>query len=86
MSCCPHGAPTFSERHRLRVRYQGGRSLLVKGPVTKTEYRFSGMDRVQLVDPRDAIGIIRSSLFRLEGVVELTPAETDSRDADRLNA
>jgi hypothetical protein len=83
VSCCPGGAPTFSERHRLRVRYQGGRSLVVKGPVTKAEYRFSGMDRVQLIDPRDAIGIIRSSLFRIEGVVELTPEPDPARQGRR---
>ena len=78
MSCFPHGTTTFNERHRLRVRYQGGRSILVKGPVTKAEYRFSGMDRIQLVDPRDAVGIIRSALFRVEGVVELKTSEADA--------
>lgn len=61
----------MTERHRMRVRYSGGRPVVVKGPVTGLEYRFSGIDRVQLVDPRDAITIVRSPLFRVEGVVEI---------------
>jgi hypothetical protein len=55
----------------MRVRYGGGRSVAVKGPVTDTEYRFSGIDRVQLIDPRDAVTIVRNPLFRVEGVVEI---------------
>jgi hypothetical protein len=72
MSCCGQSrtAP-MSERHRMRVRYGGGRPLLVKGPVTGSEYRFSGTARVQLVDPRDAVALLRHPCFRLEGVVEL---------------
>jgi hypothetical protein len=55
----------------MKVRYGGGRSVLVKGSVTGAEYRFSGTERLQLVDPRDAIGITRNPLFRIEGLVEL---------------
>lgn len=61
----------MTERHRLRVRYTGGRPLLIKGPATGTAYRFSGLDREQLVDPRDAMSIVRNRLFRIEGVVEV---------------
>ena len=61
----------MTERHRMRVRYAGGRPLLIKGPATGTSYRFSGLDRVQLVDPRDAVSIVRNRLFRIEGVVEV---------------
>jgi hypothetical protein len=58
----------------MKVRYGGGRPVLVKGPVTGAEYRFSGSDRLQLVDPRDAVGIARNSLFRIEGIVEIAAA------------
>lgn len=72
MSCCGRTmtAP-LSERHRMRVRYLGGRPVDVKGPVTGSHYRFSGLDRNQLVDPRDATAIARNKLFRIEGIVEL---------------
>jgi hypothetical protein len=73
MGCCPqsHNTVPLNERHRMRVRYSGGRPVVVKGPVTGTSYQFSGMDRVQLVDPRDAIAIVRNPLFLIKGIVEL---------------
>lgn len=55
----------------MRVRYNGGRPVVVKGPVTGTSYQFSGIDRLQLVDPRDAIMIVRNPVFRIEGIVEV---------------
>ncbi len=72
MSCCgqTRTAP-MTDRHRMRVRYLGGRPVVVRGPVTGGEYRFSGLDRLQLVDPRDAVSIVRDRLFRVDGVVEL---------------
>lgn len=72
MSCCGQN-PTapLTERHRVRVRYGGGRPVVVKGPVTGATYGFSGASRVQLVDPRDAMAICRNPLFRAEGLVEL---------------
>ena len=72
MGCCAQSrtAP-LNERHRMRVRYNGGRPVVVKGLVTGTSYQFSGIDRVQLVDPRDAVTIVRNPLFRIEGIVEL---------------
>lgn len=73
MSCCPQATAALTERHRMQVRYSGGRSVRVRGPVTGAEYRFSGVERLQLVDPRDAIAIVRSPLFRIDGLVELPP-------------
>ena len=72
MSCCGQ-SPTapLTERHRVRVRYGGGRPVVVKGPATGASYAFSGASRVQLVDPRDAVTIVRNTMFRAEGVVEL---------------
>ena len=58
----------------MRVRYGGGRQVVVRGPVTGIDYSFSGIERVQLVDPRDAIALARNPLFRIEGVVELAGA------------
>ena len=56
----------------MRLRYGGGRPIVIKGPVTGSSYQFSGIERVQLVDPRDAVAIARNRLFRVEGVVELS--------------
>ncbi len=75
MSCCPQTAATLTARQRLRVRYGGGRPIVIRGPVTTNEYRFSGLQRVQLVDPRDAVAIARSPVFRIEAVVELAATE-----------
>ena len=77
MSCCPQGTAQMTERHRMRVRYSGGRPVLVRGPVTGSDYRFSGVERLQLVDPRDAVAIARNPSFRIEGVVEMSPAEAE---------
>lgn len=73
MSCCgqKRRAP-LTERHRLKVRYCGGRPIIIKGPVTGSSYSFSGTERLQLVDPRDAVAIVRNRLFRMEGVVEVS--------------
>jgi hypothetical protein len=58
-------------RHRIRIRYEGGRTIVVKGPFTGREYRFSGTDRVLLVDPRDAVGMAKPGILSVAGVVEL---------------
>ncbi len=76
MSCCgeTRRAP-LNPRHRIRVSYAGGRPIEVVGPVTKTKYFFSGLSRIRLVDPRDAVMIARDRNFRIEGVVELAAGE-----------
>lgn len=55
----------------MRVRYLGGRTLEVTGQATGTVYKFSGLERTKLVDPRDAVSLARSKAFRIEGVVEV---------------
>jgi hypothetical protein len=55
----------------MRVSYRGGRPVEVKGPVTGTAYYFSGKERRQLVDPRDAVALLRNRLFRMEGIAEV---------------
>lgn len=74
MSCCPSARPTapMTSRHRMRVRYLGGRPVEIIGPSTGTRYNFSGMAREQLVDPRDAAAIVRSKTFRTMGVVDIS--------------
>jgi hypothetical protein len=87
MNCCHQVRAALTEHHRMRVRYSGGRPVLVKGPVTGNDYRFSGVDRLQIVDPRDAIALVRNPLFRIEGVIELPVAEVASlRDGGDRNA
>jgi hypothetical protein len=34
---------------------------------------FSGLSRVQLVDPRDAVSMTKSAMFRVEGLIEVAP-------------
>jgi hypothetical protein len=53
----------------LQLEYQGGRTVTVTGPVTGKSYVFSGLKRMEKVDPRDAPGILRDTRFRLKGVV-----------------
>jgi hypothetical protein len=72
MGCCS-GTQTapMTERHRMKVHYAGGRPIVVTGPFSKSQYRFSGMERDQLVDPRDAVMIVKNPLFRIVEVEEL---------------
>jgi hypothetical protein len=51
--------------------------VVVKGPVTGASYAFSGAARVQLLDPRDAVAVVRDPMFRAEGVVETEAAPSD---------
>lgn len=74
MSCCGQSrtAP-LTPRHRMKVRYSGGRPIKVWGPVTGATYSFSGQARTQLLDPRDAVIVARGGKFSIEGIVELPP-------------
>ena len=70
-SCCgPASTKPLTERHRIRVRYLGGRPVQVVGPATKLQYAFSGRDREKLIDPRDAYRLVSSGGFQPLGVVE----------------
>ena len=76
MSCCGQSSAgsltirkqDIDEGLRLDVEYWGGRRIEVEGPVTHQVYTFSGLSRRGLIDPRDAPGILRNSLFRLIGL------------------
>ena len=78
MSCCPGAKAPLTSRHRMKIRYGGGQPIVVKGPASGAEYHFSGLDRVRLVEPRDAVQIVRNPLFRVEGVVEVPITEVSS--------
>jgi hypothetical protein len=71
MSCCGTSQAPMTDRHRIKVRYLGGRPIEITGPATGTVYRFSGKAPLQLVDPRDAVQMSRSRGFRVEGMVKL---------------
>jgi len=76
MACCGEsgaGRLTITQQEideglALRIEYSGGRTMTVSGPMTGKQYVFSGLDRIQDVDPRDAPGILRERLFRLKGI------------------
>jgi hypothetical protein len=53
---------------RLEIEYTGGRTVQVRGSITGSEYVFSGLQRLQKVDPRDAMAILKNQLFRLKGI------------------
>ena len=76
MACCGESSPgrlmitqkDIDEGLALQVEYSGGRTVTVSGPATGKQYVFSGLQRVQDVDPRDAPVVLRDRLFRLKGV------------------
>lgn len=53
---------------KLRVEYSGGRTVKITGSATGATYVFSGLQRVQDVDPRDAPALLRDARFKLAGV------------------
>jgi hypothetical protein len=71
MSCCPQTTAPLTEQHRVRMRYEGGCAVTIKGPATGIDYHFSGRERRQLVHPLDAMALARNRLFRIESVVEV---------------
>jgi hypothetical protein len=76
MACCGEsgaGRLTITQKEideglALQIEYSGGRTVTVSGPATGKQYVFSGLNRMQDVDPRDAPGILRDKIFRLKGV------------------
>jgi len=54
----------------FEVEYAGGRTVTVVGSATGRHYTFSGMDRLQRVDPRDASALLRQRAFRLKRVIQ----------------
>jgi hypothetical protein len=84
MSCCGHSSGgALGQNHRVRMCYGGGRPIVVKGAATGAEYRFSGKDRFQLMDPRDALIVSRNPMFRVETIVEVDEPELHSPSGNR---
>lgn len=48
----------------VRVRFSGGLSVSVRGPVTERIYRFTYESPEQIVDARDVASIVKTGLFR----------------------
>lgn len=81
MSCCGQALSTPpSTWHGVKVRYLGGRSIQMIGPATGAKYEFSGLSRVQIVEPRDALALVRHLQFRFEGLVRSSNANEESRN------
>jgi hypothetical protein len=59
----PAAVDTREVAHTVRLRYIGGASALISGPVTNRTYKFSPMQPVQSVDVRDSIAMLRTRLF-----------------------
>jgi hypothetical protein len=77
----------LGEHHRLKVTYRGGRAVIVTGPATGKQYRFSGIARLQLVHPSDAVALIRNPLFRIEGIAVVPASDgASARDDEGGNA
>lgn len=53
----------------LLIEYSGGMTLSLKGSVTGKSYVFSGLERIQRVDPRDAVMILHNRHFKLKGII-----------------
>lgn len=79
MSCCRETGRAVIRQEEIdrglqfEVEYAGGRTIAVVGAITGRPYKFSGTDRLQRVDPRDAATLLRQRVFRLKRVI---PAAT----------
>jgi hypothetical protein len=78
MRCCgnaPRGIIRQEDVERgleFEIEYAGGRTVTIVGAVTGRRYTFSGLNRVQQVDPRDASVLLRQRAFRLKRVIQPT--------------
>lgn len=71
MACCDQKRLTISGKDiddgmALELEYGGGRTVRIRGPVTGKSYVFSGLQRIQRVDPRDALAILRDRHFKVK--------------------
>jgi hypothetical protein len=76
MSCCGKARTLVIRQDDIErglafeLEYAGGRTMTVVGSVTGRRYTFSGMSRLQQVDPRDAVALLRERVFRLNRVIQ----------------
>jgi hypothetical protein len=76
MSCCGGSGRAVIRQDDVdrgldfEIEYAGGRTVTVVGAVTGRRYTFSGVDRLQRIDPRDASTLLRQRVFRLKRVIQ----------------
>jgi hypothetical protein len=58
-------AEGINQSFPLNLRYSGQQPMHVRGTATGSLYKFSSLQPVQPVDPRDALLLLASRLFRL---------------------
>jgi hypothetical protein len=56
-------APLVPPGPTVTIRYRSGSAILVRGPVTGRQYRFSPERAVQAVDARDVEALLRTRVF-----------------------
>ena len=75
MTCCSESRGAAIRQEDIdrglvfEIEYAGGRTVTVVGAATGRRYTFSGVDRLQRVDPRDAGVLLRQRVFRLKQVI-----------------
>ena len=57
-------APTRTPGSAVSLRYLENQFIRVRGPVTGTDYEFSGSHPIQRVDRADALALLHTRLFR----------------------
>jgi hypothetical protein len=76
VSCCGERKRAVIRQEDLdrglafEIEYAGARTITVIGAVTGQPYTFSGLYRLQRVDPRDAGALLRERVFRLKRVIQ----------------
>jgi hypothetical protein len=55
--------PALPSRRAVNLRYLQNSPIRVLGPITGRQYEFTASHPVQLIDPRDAPGLLRTRLF-----------------------
>ncbi|MBV9743892.1 MAG: hypothetical protein JO099_09015 [Acidobacteriia bacterium] len=60
----PNGAPVTTPPDWVRIQYLEVSPVRVMGPFTGRSYEFSGSQRIQTVDTRDAQSLLRTRFFR----------------------
>jgi hypothetical protein len=78
VSCCAQPERAVIRQEEIdrglafEIEYAGGRTVTIVGAITGRRYTFSGLDRLQPVDPRDAAALLRERVFRLKRVIQPT--------------
>jgi len=76
MICLPQVTAGLTKRHRVKMRYGGGRLVLIKDLMMGAEDRPSEINQFQLVDDlRNAARMAQSPVFRIAESVEMSTAE-----------